>query len=319
MFNNGVGHPAVNIGGNRKDADGPWWAVTIDGNRIDVARMASRRERALASFTSVVADGGIVAGLRRCARELGISRGPVSLVLARGEYDTHVLEAPEVPSDELRSAVRWRLKDTLDYPPDEAAVDVLRLPGSAAGIDRRAQVMAVATRAERITAYIDTFDAARLCLKAVDIREMAQRNVSALVEEGEKAVAMISFQGAAGLLTVTARGELHLARAIDVDGDALSGTAAQPHKELVDRIVLEVQRSLDHFDRHSGGLQVARIVVVPFPAATEVRDALAGYVYVPVEILDVGSRLDLTEVPQLRDPLAQGRHLRVIGGALRMT
>ena len=41
-------------------------------------------------------------------------KGPASLVLSPAVYKMRMLEAPNVPADELRAAVRWQIQDMLD-------------------------------------------------------------------------------------------------------------------------------------------------------------------------------------------------------------
>jgi MSHA biogenesis protein MshI len=296
-----------------------WVAVAIDGRRVDVARVEQRpgQRPRLAVFTTAEADPDASAVLKRLTRELRLARARVTALMPQGDYALLPVEAPDVPSAELRTAVRWRLKDVLEYPPEEAAIDVVPLPQGANGGGRSGQVLAVAARTANVAACIELFDGARLGLDAIDIHEMAQRNLAALFEEGEKAVAMVSFTDRRGLFTITARGQLHLARTLDIGAEALSRSVGATRAGLLDRLALELQRSMDHFDRQFGGLQVSRLFVAPFSAVDELRLALAESLYVPVEILDVTRVLDIDDVPALRSRDAQGRHLRVLGAALR--
>ncbi len=302
-----------------RTAQAAWTAIALDGRRLDVARMhtgVGQRPR-LAVFSSVQCEPEAVATLRRVAKDLRIEKDRISALLPHGDYDLLPVEAPDVPAEELRTAVRWRLKDVLEYPPEAATIDVLPLPQSPSPAGRAAQLIAVATRSERIASCIELFDTARLGLSAIDIQEMAQRNVAALFEEGERAVAMVSFSEKRGLLTVSAKGQLYLARNLEIGTEVIERTAAEARSGLMDRLALELQRSLDHFDRQFGGLQVSRLLVVPFAQADALRVVLAESLYVAVEILDLARVIDLDGVPALRDPEAQGRHVRVLGAALR--
>ena len=49
-----------------------------------------------------------------------------------------LVEAPSVPATEVKSAVRWELKDLLDYPVDAATVDVADVPKDQSGQRTRA-------------------------------------------------------------------------------------------------------------------------------------------------------------------------------------
>ena len=63
-----------------------------------------------------------------------------------------MLDAPDVPEAETKSAVRWRLKDFLDYPVDAATVDVIRIPPDPSAPTKARSVFAVSARNEHIAA-----------------------------------------------------------------------------------------------------------------------------------------------------------------------
>ena len=60
-----------------------------------------------------------------------------------------------------------------------------------------------------------------------------------------------------------------------------------------------------------------------FPVAGAGLDAFCAHVrelsFVPVEPLELAGALDLSEVPELADPLRLSQHLGAIGAALRET
>jgi MSHA biogenesis protein MshI len=49
-------------------------------------------------------------------------------VISADDYQLVHIEAPDVLPAELRAAVRWRLRDAIDFPVEEATVDLLELP-----------------------------------------------------------------------------------------------------------------------------------------------------------------------------------------------
>src|SRR5687768_16775723 len=66
--------------------------------------------------------------LERIAKEFGAGRFQCVTLLPRNEYQIVLVDAPSVPADEVKAALRWRIKDMIDYPVDEATVDMLELP-----------------------------------------------------------------------------------------------------------------------------------------------------------------------------------------------
>jgi hypothetical protein len=80
-------------------------------------------------------DGGRVLSRRARRRCAGKGRQGTAqrayrctTVLGGGEYQFMSVEAPNVPREELKTAMRWRLKDMLDFPVDDATIDVLDMP-----------------------------------------------------------------------------------------------------------------------------------------------------------------------------------------------
>ncbi len=236
-----------------------------------------------------------------------------SCLLSPDDCQILSLEAPVVPPDELKSAVRWRLKDMLDFHIDDATFDVLAIPADKGAASRPGSMFAVVAKNLLIGQTQAMFDDAGIELRVIDIPEMAQRNLAALAEPEGRAVAMLSIGDEGVLLTVTAGGELYFSRRMEV-------TAAQllRHPESVyERITLEMQRSLDHFDRQHHTIPLAKVVLGPMEDPSGLRDYLSKNLYVPVELLDLESILDLSRVPELKGKEAQRKYLMVIGAALR--
>ncbi|MGH8632286.1 MAG: agglutinin biogenesis protein MshI, partial [Burkholderiales bacterium] len=81
--------------------------------------------------------------------------------------------------------------------------------------------------------------------------------------------------------------------------------------------VLEVQRSLDHFDRQFSFVPVSRLLIAPLPDEVGLDTYLMQNLYVPVEVANLESVLDLDAVPDLAAPQTQSQSFMVLGAALR--
>src|SRR4051812_38897392 len=60
--------------------------------------------------------------LDKIARELQAAQYQCANLLGAREYQMLAVEAPNVQPDELKAAVRWRLKDMLDFHVDDATL-----------------------------------------------------------------------------------------------------------------------------------------------------------------------------------------------------
>ncbi|MFZ5575986.1 MAG: agglutinin biogenesis protein MshI [Pseudomonadota bacterium] len=239
-------------------------------------------------------------------------KGPVSLVLRPGDYRLRLLDAPKVPPEELKAAVRWQIQDMLDFHVDDGTIDVLRVP-QPEHLSHVPQIFVVAAKNSLLAEETALAQKAGLVLSVIDILETAQRNLVTRLETRGRALATLAFVETGGLLTLTLDGELCMARSLGVnpallESDSLGG--------VLDRLTLEIQRSLDHFDRQFGGVPVDRLTLLPCERAGPLRDGLAGNLALPVDTLDLASVLDVSAIPDIAALPADCYH--AIGAALRI-
>jgi len=254
--------------------------------------------------------------LARAVRDTQAGNFTGSTLLAGGEYQLLQVEAPNVPQDELKTAVRWRLKDMLDFHIDDATIDVLDIPVDKAAGNRAHSMFAIAARNSLIQSRQDMFSEAQVPLSVIDIPEMAQRNISALLEPEGRGLAMLSFDAAGGLLTVSYNKELYLARHFDVTLAMLQEQDLERRHAAFDKIALELQRSLDHFDRQYHFISISRLMLAP-TGVPSLQDFLSAQMYMPVESFGLGDVFDLAEAPSLHAPAEQVRQFLTLGAALR--
>lgn len=296
-----------------------WLALrSVGDNGVQLAQVrpspdASRPEVLRCEFVAAEPDAK---GLERLRRQYQLERFDCIDLLNPGEYQVLTVDAPPVPPAELKSAVRWRLKDLLDYPVDQATVDVVDIPLDGAAAARGRSVLAVAARNDTIRERMERFRDARLPLKAIDIPEMAQRNLSALCGSSQ-GLALLAFDAGGGILTFTYRGELYLYRRIDITLGQLQDANESLRQQSLERVALELQRSLDHFDRQYNFISLGKLMLGPLPEAAGLKEFLARNLFSSVESLDLGSILDLSRVPELEDAETQCDFLHVLGAALR--
>jgi MSHA biogenesis protein MshI len=255
--------------------------------------------------------------LEKIGKDVHAAQYRCTTLLGAREYQLLSVEAPNVPPDELKTAIRWRLKDMLDYHIDDATIDVLNIPVEANAPVRNTSMFAVSARNSLIQAKQELFSAARFDLDVIDILEMAQRNIAAELEPEGRGLAMLSFTEEGGLLTISYKGELYLSRRIEVSLAQLAEDDFDRRHALFDRITLELQRSLDHFDRQFNYISVAKLMLAPNPA--EGLDAyLTSNLYTPIETFALDQVFDFTAVPDLMDREAQQRYFMCLGAALRL-
>ncbi len=250
--------------------------------------------------------------LARAAADYELTRSRCTTVLDANEYSLLLTEAPDVPPDELRAAIRWRIKDLIDFHINDATLDVFDLPGEKAA-GRARSMYAVAARSTAIQKRADMMSAAGINLDVIDIPEMAQRNLASLLPEDAKGVVLLSFTPSGGLITISKQSDIYLSRNIDIGLDMMS--SFQDTNELFDRIALEIQRSLDYYDSHFRQAPISTIVLAPMP-----REVPGLVDYLKANLSANVITMDLTKLMECEvdlKPELQSLCLTVLGAALR--
>jgi MSHA biogenesis protein MshI len=309
----------IKLPGSARRAPG-FLCVNVWPDRVDVSRVVTsgqaRPEISLChSYPKDGDDDASVLG--RLRKELELDRYRCTTLLRSGDYQVVQVDAPNVPEQEARTAVRWRVKDMIDYPVEAAAVDAWFIPQAAKAAGRTQQMLAVAARNEVIAATVKPFHEADIPLEVIDIPELAQRNLARCLETEGRGLALLAIDEQGALLTFTCGGELYQLRRIDVSIPSLADAFPDQRAGLYDRLVLELQRSLDHFDRQFHHVAVAKLVVTPVPGADDLGEHLAANLDVPVEVLYLSEIMDFPAVPDLHEPLRQAQCLPLIGAAMR--
>ena len=301
--------------GSRKEPG--WLAISLDEKRLSYVhgRYAPAGKSTIARFGSAELEAKSNAA-EKLASELNFNRYQCATLLRADEYQMLLLEAPAVPAAELKNAIRWKIKDMIDYQVNDATLDVLDIPPESDLPGRSHSVYAVAARNEVIKARVKAFEEAHIPLRVIDIPETAQRNISALHESEGRGAALLYFGQEFGLLTITCRAELYLSRRIDIGLGQILGAAAEAREQLFGRVVLELQRSFDHFERQFQHVPIAKLLLGPEPEETGLYAHLKANMDMAVERVDLVERLGFNgqgaPVPAL-----QWQLFHLIGASLR--
>lgn len=259
-----------------------------------------------------------VAVLQQLRRSRALHRHRCVALLQRHQYQCVTMDAPaDVPRDDWAAAVRWQLKDTVDFAVDTAAVDVLAVP-EGTSYRAQAQLIAVAAAEAQVRPLVEQAADAGAPWQAIDIVETALRNLGALVEPEGRAQALLHCQARHATLVVTYGGELLSTRQLELALVGLEAADEARRQQAYDQAGLELQRTLDGIERAFGQVTLARLLITPMPGVQALCEHLAPLLYVPVAPLALEEALDFSAVPDLlADPGALNRHLCAIGAALR--
>jgi len=244
----------------------------------------------------------------------GCQKLDVVSILSPSDYQLVQLDLAELPQDEKREAARWQIRDLLEFPVEEAVIDVFQV--TPFGGDRRPTEFAVAAKRSMLKHYIELAGQAELVPVAIDIAEFALRNIAELFQGDERGTAILYLEEQGGMLTIVREGVQYVTRYLGVGMKDLR--AGREDAELLQRqleaIVLEVQRTFDYCESGFQLPLVSRLLVAQTTqGVTELLSALAD---LPTHV----EELRLSEVMAIPDdiaPIEVSRSLIAIGGALR--
>lgn len=177
------------------------------------------------------------------------------VVLPDDEYQILSVEAPPVEIDEMREAVKWKVKDLINLSIDEVIVDVfLQEKKMSQGTVIANAVVVPKDIIQSIETYIQ---GTTLKLMAIDVREFAYRNYIEHSDYHAKCVAIVQITENSGKLIIIHQSHVLFFRkfSIPYKGGFLDDL---PEAE----IALELQRSLDYYERQLKQLMPALIILV---------------------------------------------------------
>lgn len=259
-------------------------------------------------------DTGLAEPLLQFVREHGLKGYICHVSLGPDDYKLLSAEEPAVPAAEINQALLWGLRDVIDSKPEDT---VLTSFASASGIHRSGKPIrqVVTARKVRIRAVVDAVLGAGLELAAIEIPELSQRNVIALLQEDAIGVGLVSQNARGVSLAIYRGGELYVTR--HLAGIANLNDAGHPltAPRLAEQLGLELLRTLDYYDSQLRQRPPAAIFLQPLQIETRpLLEGLSATVNLPVKQLRFADAL--TGGENVSDEL-QERCFSALGAALR--
>jgi MSHA biogenesis protein MshI len=263
--------------------------------------------------------------LRQWVSQYQLKNKLTNFSLAPHQFSFVLTETPEVEDQELVNAMQWKTKELLDMDMDELVIDCLPIPGQKQR-GRQAMAYVVAADIDVLKSYVGILEKSELALRSIDIPAMVQRNIASLLPEDKHGVALLNLYQRSGLLTITRGGDVYLARDLEVGythfadpeedtkGMQLEGLPSATQSTL-DAIVLEVQRSIDYYERYFAQPPINSLVIAPLQREVPgMVEYIASQLGLQVRELDLNVLLGL---PEAMPRTQQSQCLPAIGAALR--
>lgn len=183
--------------------------------------------------------------MRTYVEKYNLQNSVCRVVLPSQDYQLILVDAPDVPESEMREAIRWRIKDLISISITNAVIDIFKLPSSANRAGKQMMYVVVAD-IKKIQSIISIIRASNLRLSSIDIGELSLRNLT-LAHNIKQGLAVARVREGSGSVSIFHDGELYLSRQFQLNYQAglLDELPDEP-------LALEVQRSLDYYERQMG-------------------------------------------------------------------
>ncbi|WP_156948290.1 type IV pilus biogenesis protein PilM [Marinobacterium jannaschii] len=246
---------------------------------------------------------------------LGLNGSRAVTVLSPGSYQMMLVEAPEVPLDEVKEALRWRIKDLISFDIEETAIDFIELPDDAYR-GRSKMIYAVAAEKAQVDMLAGWIEIIGMELAVVDIPELAMLNLAQIKADSPAGMALFSLGSPSSGINMLTEAGLYFTRALGYDAKR----AESSPEDSANVAVLEIQRSLDYYESQVGMPPCLKLLVSPLqPDDTPLMTTLRYNLPVEVEALDLNklvvSSQELTPELQKQAILAVAAALRSDGAA----
>ena len=168
-------------------------------------------------------------------------------VLSPQQYRLFLVDKPNVPEDEIKNSVRWLVRDLVDYPLEEAVIDLFEVSSA----DQKPRLYVVVTRLPVLQEIVEVAERCQLKVQKIAIVELAllpilsqvSKEPLALLYAEEKALRlMISKAGAVGMVREV--GDIELLK-----------------KEQSERLTLALQRSFEFYQAHIDAVRPTQLLL----------------------------------------------------------
>lgn len=236
----------------------------------------------------------------------GLQGASCNWVLSQEDYRLLLIDPPDVPAAEYQTAARWLIKDMIDFPLEDAAVDTFPLMDIS---EKPKKLYLVAARISFLKSMADSIHASGLQLIAIDIHEMAMRNLVSLFAEKDELLGFLQLNTNDCLFIVIQNDFVQLARRIGI------GLTDLKDENKISAFHSEIQRSLDYYQNQFKQEGPNKLLLAPLLEEDMSISQKATH-----ELVINLQRMDLRSKIVGADTLStdlQAQCLVAIGGALR--
>lgn len=171
-------------------------------------------------------------------------QGSGQLVLSASHYYNVQINKPDLPDNEIPAAIKWLVKDIVPIDPDEMIADYYDSPVIVSGTQK---INVVCSHLTSLKKYTDSFKRYHIDLAGIITDEFAFAN---LLPHSEHSTLMICQQPFEEVFIIIVKeGQIYFSRRLRGFSDVGGYSTEQLDKGICDSLSIEVQKSMDYFER----------------------------------------------------------------------
>ena len=245
--------------------------------------------------------------LKETVKTHRLQKTTLTFSLSSDAYRLLVVDSPPVPEEELVSAVKWEVQDIIDTRVEETTFDIFSVPQDS---NLLKSINVVAAKKAEIVEKVELFRQAKVTPSIIDIEELALRNLVCTVKDDSNGIIAVMMLDHYGVVVFCKNKQLYFSRRLELGLDDLDKSQSN-----LESLALEIQRSIDYFDRHFTAINMAGVTVLPsFGVCHHVAKYLDKNLSMSCDVADLNQ-----DIEWCAEPVSTASHnvLIALGTALR--
>lgn len=202
----------------------------------------------------------LLAQLKKMVSHYQLINCSCRLVLDYSQFQLLMADAPTVKEEELANALKWKVKDLLEYSIDDVLIDAFAVPPHGNAMSLKKAFVAACSQS-KLLKTVSLFEDALLKLTKVTVALMAERDVLSLLEEQKGSDILLSMQDNYCYISVFLANEVYFVRKI-LNNEF--GSLTDIREDGSNPLLLELQRSMDYCISNLKLSEPKRVILTPF-------------------------------------------------------
>jgi MSHA biogenesis protein MshI len=212
-----------------------------------------------------------------------------NFVLQPTEYQILLVEKPDVSNEELTSAIKWRIKDLIDFNIDDTVIELL---SSSFENQNSNTIEVVVTKTSKIQRIVNLLRSANINLSSIDIAELAARNIGHQLKPDLGSYALLNLWENTSRISVYLNNDLYLSRISSIGLNTLGHVSEDEESSIniIDTMALELQRTYDYFESHSRQAPISELFIIKNAFSNaDIAELIQQRTGVDTDVLDLSS------------------------------